>query len=115
VCFTGGSIDFGFCLGSSLLLECAMTIVESPEQKRETATSLIIIGWICWAFALLVMFFNPAAMRLGRLGMVYTAIVLAVAGLLLNIVGYRLRSRARLSSPDANSASREPGLPGKRS
>jgi hypothetical protein len=54
-------------------------------------------------------------MRLGRLGMVYTAIGLAVAGLLLNIVGYRLRSRARLSSPDANSASREPGLPGKRS
>ena len=92
-----------------------MTIVESPEQKRETATSLVIIGWICWGFALLVMFFNPAAMRLGRLGMVYTAIVLAVAGLLLNIVGYRLRSRARLSSPDANSASREPGLPGKRS
>ena len=72
-----------------------MTIVESPEQKRETATSLIIIGWICWGFALLVIFFSPAALRLGRLGMVYTAIVLAVAGLLLNIVGYRLRSRAR--------------------
>ena len=93
-----------------------MTIVESPEQKRETATSVIIIGWICWGFALLVIFFSPAAMRLGRLGMVYTAIVLAVAGLLLNIVGYRLRSRARLSPPDAKSAHRgDPGLPGKRS
>ena len=93
-----------------------MTIVESPEQKRETATSVIIIGWICWGFALLVVFFNPAAMRLGRLGMVYTAIVLAVAGLLLNIVGYGLRSRARLSPPDAKSAHRgDPGLPGKRS
>ncbi len=93
-----------------------MTIVESPEQKRETATSVIIIGWICWGFALLVIFFSPAAMRLGRLGMVYTAIVLAVAGLLLNIVGYRLRSRARLSPSDAKSAHRgDPGLPGKRS
>jgi uncharacterized protein YhhL (DUF1145 family) len=73
-----------------------MTIVESAEQKRETATSLRIIGWICWGFALLVLFFNPAATRLGRLEMVYTAVALAVAGLLLNIIGSRLRSRARL-------------------
>jgi hypothetical protein len=73
-----------------------MTNVESPEQKRETATSLRIIGWICWGFALLVMFFNPAALRLGRLGMVYAAIALAIAGLVLNIIGYRLGSRARL-------------------
>jgi len=73
-----------------------MTTVKSAEQKRETATSLMIIGWICWGFALLVMFFNPAAMRRGRLEMFYTAVVLAVAGLVLNIVGYRRRSRARL-------------------
>jgi hypothetical protein len=73
-----------------------MTIVESPEQKRETATSLIVIGWICWGFALLVTFFTPAAIRLGRLEIVYTAVALAVAGLVLNIIGYRLRSRARL-------------------
>ncbi len=93
-----------------------MTIVENPEQKRETATSLMIMGWICWGFVLLVMFFNPAAMRLGRLGMVYAALVLAAAGLVLNIIGYRLRSRARLSPPDAKSAHRgDPGLPGKRS
>jgi hypothetical protein len=73
-----------------------MTIVESPEQKRETATSIIVIAWICWGFALLVTFFTPAAIRLGRLGIVYTAVALAVAGLLLNIIGYRLRARARL-------------------
>ena len=72
-----------------------MSIVESREQKRETATSLIIIGWICWLFALLVLFFNPAAMRLGRMGMLYTAIGLAAAGLVLNIIGFRMRSRAR--------------------
>lgn len=73
-----------------------MTIVESPEKKRETATSIMIIGWICWGFALMVTLFSPAAIRLGRLGIVYTAVVLAVAGLLLNIIGYRLRARARL-------------------
>ena len=72
-----------------------MTNVESPEQKRETATSLRIIGWICWGFALLVLFFNPAATRVGRLEMVYAAVTLAVAGLVLNIIGYR-RSRAGL-------------------
>jgi hypothetical protein len=93
-----------------------MTIVENPEQKRETATSLMVIGWICWGFALLVMFFNPAAMRRGRLEMLYVAVVLAVAGLLLNIVGYRRRSRARLPPPDAKSAHRGgPGLSGTKS
>jgi hypothetical protein len=93
-----------------------MTIVESPEQKRETATSIIVIGWICWGFALVVAFFTPAAIRLGRQGIVYTAVALAVAGLLLNIIGYRLRSRVRLSPPDAKSAHRgDPGLPGTRS
>ena len=73
-----------------------MSIVESSEQKRETATSLLVIGWICWGFALLVTFFSPAAIRLGRLGIGYTAVALAVAGLVLNIIGYRLCSRARL-------------------
>jgi hypothetical protein len=73
-----------------------MSVVESSEQKREMATSLMIIGWICWGFALLVTFFSPAAIRLGRLGIVYTAVALAVAGLVLNIIGYRLCSRARL-------------------
>ena len=73
-----------------------MAIVESPEQKRETATSLMIIGWICWGFGLMVTLFSPAAIRLGRLGIIYAAVVLAVAGLVLNIIGYRLRSRARL-------------------
>ncbi|MGA2989625.1 MAG: hypothetical protein ABSD88_04045 [Candidatus Korobacteraceae bacterium] len=71
-----------------------MSIVEGPEQKKETATSLIIIGWICWGFALLVTFFHPAAARLGRRGIIYTAIILAVVGLVLNIIGRRMHSRA---------------------
>jgi threonine/homoserine/homoserine lactone efflux protein len=73
-----------------------MPIVESPEQKKEAATSLIIIGWICWGFALLIIFFHPAAARLGRRGMLYTAIILVLAGVVLNIIGRRMNSRLRL-------------------
>jgi hypothetical protein len=72
-----------------------MSIVEGPEQKKETATSLIVIGWICWGFALLVAFFHPAAARLGRTGIISTAIVLALAGLVLNVIGRRMRARVR--------------------
>lgn len=72
-----------------------MSIVERSEQKRETATSLIIIGWICWFFGLLVMFFHPAAARIGRSDTTLVAAILAVAGTVLNVVGHRLRSRVR--------------------
>lgn len=72
-----------------------MSIVENPEQRRERATSLMIMGWICWGFALLVLFFNPAAMRLGQMGFAYTAAALVAAGAVLNIIGFRLRSRSR--------------------
>ena len=72
-----------------------MTIVEGPEQKKETAASLIAIGWICWAFGLLVLFFHPAAVRLQREEMIYAATALAVVGLALNVFGRRMRSRAR--------------------
>ena len=72
-----------------------MSIVERPEQKRETAASLIVIGWICWFFALLVLFFHPAAARLGRMEATYIATVLAAVGLVLNTIGRRMRARAR--------------------
>ena len=72
-----------------------MSIVERPEQKRETAASLIVIGWICWLFALLVLFFHPAAARLGRAETTYIATVLAAVGLALNTIGRRMRARAR--------------------
>ena len=72
-----------------------MSIVGGPEQKQETATSLVIIGWICWGFALLVTFFHPAAAKLGRRGVIYTAVILAVVGLALNIIGRRMSPRSR--------------------
>ena len=72
-----------------------MSIVESSEQKKETAATLMIIGWICWFFGLLIMFFNPAAMHIERHGMLYSAVALALMGLLLNIAGYRMRLRSK--------------------
>ncbi len=57
------------------------------EDRRDVSLTYMLIGWLCWIFAFLVMFFNPSAMRLGRLTMLEIAIVLAVVGLVLNIVG----------------------------
>ena len=38
----------------------------SPEEKREMRISIMVIGWVLVLFALLVMFFQPAAMKLGE-------------------------------------------------
>jgi len=45
-------------------------------------------------FALLVMFFEPAALKLGQLRFGIIAAALVVVGLLLNIYGYRLKRRS---------------------
>lgn len=54
----------------------------------------MVIGWLLVLFALLVVFFEPAALRLGqsRFGIIAGAMV--IVGLLLNIYGYRLRRRS---------------------
>ena len=36
------------------------------EDKRETGSALMIVGWILVLFALLAMFFQPAALKLGE-------------------------------------------------
>jgi hypothetical protein len=68
--------------------------VVDREERRETGTSLMLIGFICLAFAFLVMFFNPAAIRLGKLTMVEVAIGLVIVGFVLEIIGYRIRVKA---------------------
>lgn len=57
------------------------------EDQRDATITYLLIGVLCWIFAFLVMFFNPSAMRLGRLTMVEIAAALALVGLALNIVG----------------------------
>ena len=66
----------------------------SKEETRESGRALMVIGWLLVLFALLVVFFEPAAFRLGqsRFGLIAGAMV--VAGVLLNIFGYRLRRQS---------------------
>jgi len=66
----------------------------SQEERRETARAFIVIGWILVLFAFLVMFFQPAALRLGQMRFGIIAVAMIVVGLLLNIYGYRLRRRS---------------------
>lgn len=65
----------------------------SQEESRETGRAFVVVGWILVLFALLVMFFEPAAVKLGqnRFGIIAGALV--IVGLLLSIYGYRLRRR----------------------
>ncbi len=64
------------------------------EERRETGTSLMLVGFIFLAFAFLVMFFNPAAIKLGKMSMVEVAIGLVAVGFIFEIVGYRIRVKA---------------------
>ncbi len=66
----------------------------SREESRESGRAYMVVGWILVLFALLVIFFEPAAFKLGqtRFGMI--AVGLVLVGLLLNIHGCRLRRRS---------------------
>lgn len=67
----------------------------SSEEKRENGSALMIIGWVLVLFAFLVMFFHPAARKLGETRFDVIAGVLVAVGLVLNIFGARLRARNR--------------------
>ena len=54
----------------------------------------MVVGWVLVLFALLVMFFEPAALKLGQMRFGAIAVALVVVGLLLNIYGYRLKRRS---------------------
>ena len=66
----------------------------SQEESRETGKAFMVVGWVLVLFALLVMFFQPAAVKLGQIRFGAIAVALVVVGLLLNIYGYRLRRRS---------------------
>jgi len=67
----------------------------SAEEKREIGSALMVIGWVLVLFAFLVMFFQPAAVKLGESRFQIIAAVLVLAGLALNIAGARVRTRNR--------------------
>jgi NADH:ubiquinone oxidoreductase subunit 3 (subunit A) len=66
----------------------------SQEESRESGRAFMVVGWVVVLFALLVMFFAPAAIKLGQLRFELIAGAMVVVGLLLNIYGYRLRRRS---------------------
>jgi len=66
----------------------------SIEESRESGRACMVVGWLLVLFALLVLFFEPAAFRLGQMRFGLIAGALVVGGLLLNIFGYRLRRRS---------------------
>lgn len=65
------------------------------EEQRDLGMTWFLIGIMFWLFAGLVLFFNPAALKLGQLRMVVIASVLAFIGLVLFVNGLRIRAKAR--------------------
>ncbi len=65
------------------------------EEGLENGKALMVIGWVCVLFALLVFFFNPAALKLGQTRIEIIAGALVVAGLILNLIGARVKARNR--------------------
>ena len=66
----------------------------SQEESRESGRAFMVIGWILVLFALLVVFFAPAALKLGESRFAIIAGAMVIVGLLLSIYGYRLRKRS---------------------
>jgi hypothetical protein len=65
------------------------------EQQRETAASLIMAGWMACLFDALVLFFLPAAVRLGyQVTFLVIMGALLAAGFVLIVSGYSIRRKS---------------------
>ncbi len=69
--------------------------MSSMEEKRENGSAIMVIGWLMMLFAFLVMFFHPAARKLGETRFAWIAGCLGVAGLTLSLLGVIVRRRNR--------------------
>ena len=69
--------------------------MSSSEEKRENGSAMMAVGWVMMLFAFLVLFFHPAAMKLGETRFAVVAIALAAVGLVLAVTGTRIRRRNR--------------------
>ena len=63
------------------------------EEKQETGAAWMVIGSLCWLVAFIAMFFHPAAWKLGRLTIAEYAGALAIIGLIVFIVGWRVKRK----------------------
>ena len=69
--------------------------MSSSIDKRETGSAVMIVGWVMILFAFLVLFFNPAAIKLGETRFQVIAACLAISGLVLSLIGTGVRARNR--------------------
>ena len=69
--------------------------MSSSEERRENGSAMLAIGWVLMLFAFLVFFFHPAEVRLGETRFAIIAGCLAVSGLILALIGMRVRRRNR--------------------
>jgi len=67
----------------------------SAEEKRENGSAILVIGWVMIVFGFLVIFFHPAALKLGQMRFAWIAGCLTFCGLLLSIFGTYVRRRNR--------------------
>jgi len=67
----------------------------TSEERREIGSALMVIGWVVVLFAFLVMFYHPAAAKLGEARFEIIAAALVLIGLVLNVIGARVRARNR--------------------
>lgn len=69
-----------------------MTVI---EEQQETGFSLMLAGLAVWVVDLLVVFFLPSGIKLGRQGTFLSIIIaMAIVGLSLVIVGYKARGKS---------------------
>lgn len=64
----------------------------STEEGRENGSALMVLGWVCALFALLVFFFNPAALKRGQFGVEWITGALLAVGAVCYMVGWRIRA-----------------------
>jgi hypothetical protein len=62
------------------------------QGRRETGASFMFIGLAAWVAGLLVLFFLPAGMKMGRETMFFAVIAgLGLLGAIMMILGYMMR------------------------
>lgn len=66
-----------------------------PEQRRETGTTFILVGWLFLIFAALALFFKATVPHQGDTLLVNFAILLGAAGVVLYVLGRIIRHRAK--------------------
>ncbi len=69
--------------------------MSSSEEKRESGSVMMVIGWVLILFAFLVFYFHPAEIRLGETRFAVIAGCLAATGMTLALAGVGIRRKHR--------------------